>query len=116
MIYRRLLNSKLMSNSKYLFGIDAKKITIGVPKEVYDNEKRVAVTPDTIQRVLKKNGCNFIVESGAGLDASITDEAYQQSGATIVSAKEAFQADVVLKVRMPQFNSAINLHEVEALK
>jgi|GEM_PF-2803104 len=67
MIYRRLITSKLPLHNKYLFGVDAKKITIGVPKEVYENEKRVAITPDTIQRVSKKNGCTFLVESGAGL-------------------------------------------------
>lgn len=67
MIYRRLISSKLPLPNKYLFGVDAKKITIGVPKEVYENEKRVAITPDTIQRVSKKNGCTFLVESGAGL-------------------------------------------------
>ena len=48
MIYRRLITSKLPLHNKYLFGVDAKKITIGVPKEVYENEKRVAITPDTI--------------------------------------------------------------------
>lgn len=78
--------------------------------------ERVAITPDTIQRVSKKNGCTFLVESGAGLEASITDEAYQQTGAKIVSAKEAFQADVVLKVRMPQNNPTLKQHEVDALK
>jgi NAD/NADP transhydrogenase alpha subunit len=116
MIYRRFLNTRLTTSAKHFFGLDAKTITIGVPKEVYQNEKRVAVTPDTIQRIAKKNGCTFLVETGAGLDASITDEAYQATGAKIVSAKEALHADVVLKVRMPQFNPTINQHEVEALK
>jgi len=67
MIYRRLITSKLHFPNKSFFGVDAKKLTIGVPKEVYENEKRVAITPDTIQRVSKKNGCTFLVESGAGL-------------------------------------------------
>lgn len=87
MIYRRLSTLRFPASNKYLFGVDAKKITIGVPKEVFENEKRVAITPDTIQRVTKKNGCTFLVESGAGLDASITDEAYLKEGAKIVSAK-----------------------------
>jgi hypothetical protein len=73
MIYRRFLNTRLTSSAKYFFGVDAKKITIGVPKEVYENEKRVAVTPETIERVVKKNGCTFLIESGAGINASITD-------------------------------------------
>ncbi len=69
MIYRRLITSKLPTATvnSYSFGVDAKNITIGVPKEVYPNEKRVSITPDTIQRMVKKNGINFIVESGAGL-------------------------------------------------
>lgn len=87
MIYRRLSALRIPPSNKFLFGVDAKKLTIGVPKEVFENEKRVAITPDTIQRVTKKNGCSFLVESGAGLDASITDEAYQKEGAKIVSAK-----------------------------
>jgi len=37
MIYRRLITSKLPFPNKYLFGVDAKKLTIGVPKEVYEN-------------------------------------------------------------------------------
>jgi hypothetical protein len=37
MIYRRILNTRLTSSAKYFFGVDAKKITIGVPKEVYEN-------------------------------------------------------------------------------
>jgi len=75
--------------SKYLyaFGVDAKKIVVGVPKEVYPNESRVAITPDTIQRCIKKNGLNFVVESGAGQAASISDQDYINSGAKIVSAK-----------------------------
>lgn len=67
MIYRRLVSSKIPLTNKYWFGVDAKKLTIGVPKEVFENEKRVSITPDTIQRVSKKNGCTFLVESGAGL-------------------------------------------------
>lgn len=48
-----------------------------------------------------------MVESGAGLGASIPDEKYVAAGAKIVSAKEALQADVVLKVRAPQNNPTI---------
>ena len=101
MIYRRLAASKLPFVNRYMFGVDANKLTIGVPKEVFENEKRVSVTPDTVQRVLKKNGCTFLVEENAGLEAAITNEAYVNSGAKIVSKEEALNADVILKVRMP---------------
>jgi NAD(P) transhydrogenase alpha subunit len=77
----------------------------------------VAITPEAIQKVIKKNGANFIVESGAGKGASISDQEYINAGAKIVSAKEAFEADVVLKVRPPQNNSSLgNDHEVDHIK
>jgi Alanine dehydrogenase/PNT, N-terminal domain len=46
----------------YAFGVDAKQLVIGVPKEVHTNESRVAITPDTVQRMVKKNGVSFVVE------------------------------------------------------
>lgn len=70
----------------YLFGVDAKKLVIGVPKEIYKNEKRVAITPETVQRMTKKNGVSFVVEKGAGEQAAISDQDYVASGAKIVSA------------------------------
>ena len=103
---QRLLRSWGPLSNVYAFGVDAKQLVIGVPKEIYPNEKRVAITPDTIQRMIKKNGVKFVVESGAGIQASISDQAYIDSGAKIVSTKEALGADVVLKVRMPQHNDA----------
>ena len=39
---------------------------IGVPKEIFPNEKRVAITPETVQRMVKKHGVNFQIEQGAG--------------------------------------------------
>lgn len=64
----------------------------------------------------KKNGCSFLVESGAGEGAAIPDQRYEAVGAQIVSAKEAFEADVVLKVRQPGFNPTLNSSEVDAMK
>jgi NAD/NADP transhydrogenase alpha subunit len=89
MLVRKLINSKGPLSFIYNFGVDAKKLVIGVPKEVYENEKRVSITPDTIQRMIKKNGVQFAVEKGAGEQASISDQDYINSGAKIVSAKEA---------------------------
>jgi NAD(P) transhydrogenase len=67
MIYRRLFPTNYQLSNRFKFGVNANKLTIGVPKEVFENERRVAITPDTIQRMVKKNGCNFLIESGAGL-------------------------------------------------
>lgn len=111
MLIRKILACKAIGKNAYPFAVDAKSLTIGVPKEVYEDEKRVSTTPETVERVIKKNGSTFLVESGAGLGASIPDEKYIAAGAKIVSAKEALQADVVLKVRAPQFNPTIQQDE-----
>lgn len=60
------------------------------------------MTPEAIQKMVKANGSSFIVESGAGKGASISDQDYVNVGAKIGSAKDALGADVVLKVRPPQ--------------
>jgi hypothetical protein len=86
MLARKLTGFAAMSQ-RYAFGVDAKKLVIGVPKEVHQNEARVAITPDTVQRVVKKNGANFIVESGAGSGASISDQDYVNAGAKIGTAQ-----------------------------
>ena len=116
MLVKRLTGFAGVTAQKYAFGVDAKKVVIGVPKEVHQNESRVAITPDTIQRVVKKNGANFVVESGAGQAASISDQDYINAGAKIGTAKDAFGADVVLKIRPPQENPTLGGHEVNHIK
>jgi NAD(P) transhydrogenase len=116
MLARKLTGFASITGQRYAFGVDAKKLVIGVPKEVHQNEARVAITPDTIQRVIKKNGANFLVESGAGNGASISDQDYINAGAKIGTAKEAFSADVVLKIRPPQDNPTLGDHEVNHIK
>lgn len=61
MLVRKLSSVATATSQFYAFGVDAKQLVIGVPKEVHTNEARVAITPDTIQRVVKKNGANFII-------------------------------------------------------
>ena len=73
---------------------------IGVPSETVAGEARVAVTPETVKK-LKALGHQLRVESGAGLAASVTDEAYVAAGAEISDAAGAWQADLLLKVRGP---------------
>jgi NAD(P) transhydrogenase subunit alpha len=72
---------------------------IGVPAESRPGETRVAATPETIKKLSAKH--EFIVQAGAGVRASITDEAYSAAGARIASAEEAYAAELVLKVRSP---------------
>jgi H+-translocating NAD(P) transhydrogenase subunit alpha len=75
---------------------------IGVPKETFPGEKRVATVPDVVQK-LAKLGFGVIVESGAGAAASIGDDAYAAAGARIVPDAAAVWsgADIIFKVRAP---------------
>ena len=74
---------------------------IGVPKETYEGEKRVATTPDVVVQ-LAKLGFDVQVESGAGNEAKFSDSAYEQSGAVIVDSATVWQdSQIILKVRAP---------------
>ena len=73
---------------------------IGVPTETAAGETRVAVTPETAKKLVAQ-GHQVLVQSGAGLRASATDEAYQAAGAEITDGMRALGADMVLKVRLP---------------
>ncbi|MGJ7545671.1 Re/Si-specific NAD(P)(+) transhydrogenase subunit alpha [Variovorax sp. LT1R16] len=73
---------------------------IGVPAETLAGETRVAVTPETAKKLVAQ-GHVVVVQSGAGVSASVTDAAYEAAGARIVDGAEAFAAEIVLKVRAP---------------
>ena len=75
---------------------------IGVPKEIFAGEKRVATVPTVVEKLIKL-GFRVSVESGAGAHASFGDEAYQAVGADVVaSAADLWaQCDIVFKVRAP---------------
>src|SRR3954466_15320289 len=73
---------------------------IGVPAETRAGETRVAATPETVKKLAAKN--ELRVQAGAGAASSIPDQEYEAAGAKIVgSAAEAFDAEIVLKVRAP---------------
>ncbi|MDE1950882.1 MAG: NAD(P)(+) transhydrogenase (Re/Si-specific) subunit alpha, partial [Burkholderiales bacterium] len=73
---------------------------IGVPLETAAGETRVAATPETTKK-LKAQGHVLRVQSGAGIAAAATDEAYAAAGAEIVDRAGAFACELVLKVRSP---------------
>ena len=73
---------------------------IGVPAETAAGETRVAVTPETVKKLVA-SGHIVRVQSGAGVAASVTDGAYQAAGAEITDQAGALSADMVLKVRTP---------------
>ncbi|BDH62596.1 alanine dehydrogenase [Lysinibacillus sp. PLM2] len=74
---------------------------IGVPKEIKNNENRVAMTPAGVV-TLTNAGHEVFIETGAGLGSSFTDEDYRAAGAVIVdSAVEAWAQEMVMKVKEP---------------
>ena len=73
---------------------------IGVPRETRVRETRVAATPVTTRKLVAL-GYQVVLESGAGAAASFPDDAYTEAGATVATAEDAWQADVVLRVNAP---------------
>jgi NAD(P) transhydrogenase subunit alpha len=73
---------------------------IGIPAEVRPGETRVAATPETVKKLAAKNEVR--IQAGAGAGSNFPDKDYEAAGGRIVgSAAEAFEADIVLKVRSP---------------
>lgn len=73
---------------------------IGVPLETKAGEFRVAATPETVKKYIAA-GHSVLVQENAGVNASVPDSAYEAVGATIGSSAQAFDCELVLKVRAP---------------
>ncbi|HLR02437.1 MAG TPA: alanine dehydrogenase [Virgibacillus sp.] len=74
---------------------------IGIPKEIKNNENRVAITPAGVMH-LRQSNHDVSVETQAGVGSGFTDEEYKEAGATIVSsAKEIWEQEMVMKVKEP---------------
>ncbi len=86
-------------------------LTLAITRETVPGEARVAASPETVKK-WASSGLTVIIESGAGLGASITDAAFEAAGAKLAkTAAEALKAaDIVLKVRGPSAT------EIKALK
>ena len=88
---------------------------IGVPKEIYAEERRVATTPEVAAQLMKL-GFEVAVESGAGARANFSDATYEEVGCTIKSADEIWGgSDIVMKVRGPEDHEADRLKEGQTL-
>ncbi len=90
---------------------------IGIPKEIHPEERRVAATPQTVIKLIKL-GFEVAVESGAGRDIDCFDSTYKEAGAIIIEDTRELWAssDVVIKVRPPEENPALGIHEAELLR
>ncbi|MGM0950249.1 MAG: alanine dehydrogenase [Bacillota bacterium] len=74
---------------------------IGVPKEIKNNENRVALTPGGVSQLIS-NGHRVLVETGAGLGSGFENEAYESAGAEIIAEpKQVWDAEMVMKVKEP---------------
>ena len=89
---------------------------IGIPKEIHHGEMRVATTPEAAAQIIKL-GFSISIESGAGLGANISDEAYKEAGVEIVADTRTLwkQADIIMKVRAPELNLKLAIDETELL-
>jgi H+-translocating NAD(P) transhydrogenase subunit alpha len=88
---------------------------VGIPKEIFPHELRVAATPDTVETMIKA-GLQVVVETGAGDAASFSDAAYAEAGAAVLDATALYaEADIVLKVRAP-IARPDGRHEADLLK
>jgi NAD(P) transhydrogenase subunit alpha len=89
-------------------------VKLAVPKESRPGERRVAVTPENVARLIKM-GFAVAVEHDAGAAASFGDDDYAAAGAEIVGDTRAvWQAgDIILKVQPPDMHPALGVHEAE---
>jgi len=74
---------------------------IGIPKEVKDKEARVAATPEGVSELVG-DGHVVVVETAAGLGSGYADKQYKAAGALVVLTAEAWNADLIVKVKEPQ--------------
>lgn len=89
---------------------------IGIPKEVHEGEKRVALTPESAEKIIKL-GFEVSVESGAGAAADISDAAYKAAGVKIARTAKSLwgQSDIVMKVRPPERHPELDVNETDLL-
>ncbi len=77
------------------------KVKIGIPREIKNNENRVAITPAGVMTLMQA-GHNVYVETSAGLGSGFTDKQYREAGAIVVAAAgEAWEQEMVMKVKEP---------------
>ena len=89
---------------------------IGIPAEIHPGERRVASSPEVVKRLIAA-GFEVIVEAGAGDGASFANDVYREAGAEVTKDTESVwsSADLILKVRPPEFNEKIGRHEVDMM-
>lgn len=87
---------------------------IGIPKETKIHEYRVGLTPISAQE-LTDQGHEVLVQSGAGESIGFSDEQYITAGARCVSIEEAFNAELIIKVKEPSLEECARFHNGQIL-
>ena len=96
-------------------GTSKKSVTIGIPKECFEDENRVALVPNSI-RTLVGYGHKILVERGAGERSNYTDHDFSEAGAELLSnAEQVYKSDVILKVFPPTLDEIEMLHPEQVL-
>ncbi|MEC7776110.1 MAG: Re/Si-specific NAD(P)(+) transhydrogenase subunit alpha [Planctomycetota bacterium] len=90
---------------------------VGVPQEIIPGEKRVALVPEGVEKLIEAN-LEVLVQSGAGEKAGYSDASYEKAGASIEADAAGLysRADIVLKVREPADDSGSGEGEVESFR
>jgi alanine dehydrogenase len=84
---------------------------VGVPKEIKQDEYRVAMLPVGVEELVRR-GHQVLIEAGAGLGSGLADHDYIQSGAEMSDPKEIFtRADLIVKVKEPQSSEIEMIHK-----
>lgn len=121
---RQLVKTRLVSPSSSLLitrsfaddaaekpkGIPYSKLTVGVPKETFPLEKRVAATPESVSKLIKP-GFNVVVEKGAGSPSHFSDADYEAAGAKVVDAGDVWKSDIIMKLRPPTTDEVTQLED-----
>jgi len=92
-------------------GIEYSKLTVGVPREIFPLEKRVAASPETVGKLIKP-GFNVLIERDAGIASHFKNEDYEAAGATLVDSADLWKkSDIVMKLRPPTTDEATLLED-----
>ena len=92
-------------------------MVIGVPKEIYPGENRVAMVPDIAGKLIKK-GFEVLIQSDAGLNAGFTNQGYEKAGVKVLSDLQELysKSDIILKVQRPIEHPQYGKNELELMK
>jgi NAD(P) transhydrogenase subunit alpha len=87
---------------------------IGVLKEIKDNEKRVAITPNVVSKI-KKLGYDVLVENNLGSESNFYDDEYIDNGAEVSTKDEVYKCDLLLKINKPLKEEVLQLSGSQTL-